>query len=298
CLRQRIKKLFTAEKRMPWNLQDIFPAATARHDLDVYTWLVRETSERPWSGGAHPSATVVESVKLYRHTGGARDSVVICHLRHPACPNKTISLMFERFREGANPGEVAPKRSSSSGIALDSVIVTTTESDAKLITTSHLLYQTLNIHILQTNTPSISGRNRTYSVIDGACIFYGGAIYWALQRLFDGRSEDSPGCHSTLPVFLSMLDTYERKIQEVVVTFPAAKSQFEQMSANTHLNAIGARILTAQLPPGFRRQLEAKLTVLRNQKSAERPTMREKKHVSFSAESYQRSHSSHTGIEQ
>lgn len=236
CLRQRIKKLFTAEKRMPWNLQDIFPAATARHDLDVYTWLVRETSERPWSGGAHPSATVVESVKLYRHTGGARDSVVICHLRHPACPNKTISLMFERFREGANPGEVAPKRSSSSGIALDSVIVTTTESDAKLITTSHLLYQTLTFTSskptlvdLLALAASISGRNRTYSVIDGACIFYGGAIYWALQRLFDGRSEDSPGCHSTLPVFLSMLDTYERKIQEVVVTFPAAKSQFEQM---------------------------------------------------------------------
>ncbi|KAJ6489061.1 hypothetical protein C8R45DRAFT_251478 [Mycena sanguinolenta] len=269
--RQSARKAITVEKRMPWNLQDIFPtSAIAAHDLDVYIWLVRETSERPWSGGAHPSATVVESIKLYRHTAAAGDIFLVCQLRHPACHSRKIFLALERFREGANPGEVVSAESPASGLALDRVIVAPTGSDVQLITQSDLLYRTLTfptskptLFDLLALSESISSRNRTYTVTNGSCILYGAAIYCALQKVFGGRSEDSPGCQSTLQAFLSMVDAHEKKILDAFHIFPTARSEFENISAAARLNAMGTNILRAQLTAGFRRQVDNKLAALR-----------------------------------
>ncbi|KAF8151271.1 hypothetical protein K438DRAFT_1943536 [Mycena galopus ATCC 62051] len=286
--RQRVKKVIAGEKHMPWNLQDIFPtsASPTTHDLDIYIWLVRETCERPWSGGAHPSATIVDSVKLYRRTADTRDTLVICQLRHPACHGKPISLVLERFPEGANPGEVASAESPASGRALDRAIVTTTKFD---ITHSSLLYRTLTfptskptLFDLLALAESLSARNRAYTVIDGSCIFYGGAIYSALQRIFDGRSEDNPGCEPVLPPFLSMLNTYERKIDDVVNTFPTARLEFERTAADARLTSMGTSILKAQLPAGFRRQLDVKLAALKDQKDAELAALQKKKEARIS----------------
>ncbi|KAF7335466.1 hypothetical protein MVEN_02200000 [Mycena venus] len=278
---QRVKKCFAAKQRMPWNLQDIFPTTrTTHHDLDIYIWLVRETSERPL---------------LYRHTAVAAHTVIICQLRHPACPRKTISLMLERFPEGANPGEVASVESPPSGLSLDRVFVTTTESDAQLIKTSHLLYGTLifpdskpTLLDLLALAESISHRNRTYTVIDGgACIFYGAAVYCALQRIFDGRSEHNPGCQSALPAFFSMLNTYERKIEVAVGTFPKARLHFGKTHADTQLASIRrTSILKADLTAGFRRQLgvDSEVVDLRDQEDAEPDVLQELKkdvHIAF-----------------
>ncbi|KAK7055917.1 hypothetical protein R3P38DRAFT_2849581, partial [Favolaschia claudopus] len=286
-----LKKLFTKEKRMPWNLHDIFPtSSTMRNDLDVYLWLVRETAERPWAGDAHPAATQLESMKLYRTAVGGY-AYIICRLRHPACPHFPITLMFSRFREGGTRGEIASEHSPASGLALDRVAVTTTRSEAEhLVKKDHSLYWTLTFPTATKPTlfdllalvELVSAKNKTYgsgtpgssvpqTPLEGGAsgVFYGTAIYCAMQRLFDGKSVENPACRSDLAAFLGLVDTYDRKIQDVTFTFPIARREFDTKGANARLAAMGDRILKAELSAGFLRQLESKIVLLKNQKDAE-----------------------------
>ncbi|KAJ7471938.1 hypothetical protein FB451DRAFT_1175723 [Mycena latifolia] len=238
--RRILKTLMATTTPIPEYLRSVFPPSiettASRYITDQ---LLGKTHWHEVAEKASQAIVYSATFISYKNVAGMGHALLICDLRHPACPECPIAITLERFaKTGGDPSSSA----SSSGSATN---LSATMNDAMKLTTPENIDSIIikNVHeidkIVKFAGPSmptlldilalaklVTEKYPLYSLANH-CIFYALVIFDTLQQKFNGVPEKGPHPSPVLPFVLGMMNSYTQEFKRINESFDGARADLQ-----------------------------------------------------------------------
>ncbi|KAJ7286943.1 hypothetical protein C8J57DRAFT_1460414 [Mycena rebaudengoi] len=217
----------------PEGAQRIFPSSLLR--LGVEHYIMKYVLEEEPAVARLAAEATVESVTILRHKDTFGHALLLCRLRLPNVPDRTITVLLERFAAtGGGPGPSSSASSSasiasSSTAAEDSLTVSTAKTDAELVGHDYQVHKVLTFPHrsptfvdLLALAKLVSQSHPVYTLTNHSCIFYVLAVHNTMQEAFSGNSRNES--QTLLPYILSVVNAYNKDFKLINESFETARA--------------------------------------------------------------------------